>query len=357
MKVPPINAAPGPEYGDLVRRWQGIPGIARAENGRLWALWYSGGAGEGNDNYVLLVTSDDDGFTWSAPKLVIDPPGMVRTYDSCCWIDPLGRLWLFWAQSYTWFDGRCGVWAIHTENPDAESPQWSAPRRLCDGIMMNKPVVLSTGEWLLPAAVWNRQPKRPEFDAMRFSNIIVSTDQGENWQLRGSADVPERTYDEHQIVELQDGRLWMLVRTAYGIGESFSSDHGETWSPGQPSKIAGPGSRFFIRRLQSGRLLLINHFDFDGRNNLTASLSEDDGKSWPFHLLLDKRMNVSYPDAVESPEGRIYAIYDRERYIDREILMAVFSEADILNGTVTGDTCHLQILINQAKGERVILKK
>lgn len=43
--------SPGPEYGPQTRRWQGIPGIERAANGRLWATWYSGTDGEGPGNY------------------------------------------------------------------------------------------------------------------------------------------------------------------------------------------------------------------------------------------------------------------------------------------------------------------
>ena len=91
------------------------------------------------------------------------------------------------------------------------------------------------------------------------------------------------------------GRLWMLVRTLYGIGQSFSSDHGRTWSLGEDSLLGGPNSRFFIRRLASGRLLLVNHADISAaaaaalcregktwrpRRKLTACLSEDDGKTW-----------------------------------------------------------------------------
>ena len=36
---PPVNLTPGAEYADGVRMFQGIPGIERAQNGRLWATW------------------------------------------------------------------------------------------------------------------------------------------------------------------------------------------------------------------------------------------------------------------------------------------------------------------------------
>lgn len=345
LQAPTINTNPGKEYFVENRLWQGIPGIERALNERLWAIWYSGGKGEGSENYVVLVTSADDGLTWSRPILVIDPAGSVRAFDPCLWHEPEGKLWLFWAQSDGWFDGRAGVWAITTKNSDCENPSWSKPKRLCNGVMMNKPIVLSTGEWCLPAAVWNRKPYRKELSEERKSNIVCSTDKGQTWKIRGGADVPERAFDEHMIVERKDG-IWMLVRTQYGIGEAFSYDKGKTWTPGRPSELSGPNSRFHIRRLQSGKLLLVNHYNFTGRNRLTAMLSEDDGKTWKYHLLLDERKDVSYPDSVESEDGEIYVIYDHSRHGDKEILMARFREEDIMAGKCVTENAQLKIVVN-----------
>ncbi|HUW16324.1 MAG TPA: sialidase family protein, partial [Actinomycetes bacterium] len=364
LRAPPVDTAPGPEYADDTRIFQGIPGIERAENGRLWALWYAGGPdepGEGPGNYVVLVTSGDDGRTWSAPKLVVDPPGPVRAYDPCLWHDPQGRLWLFWAQSYQWWDGRSGVWAIVTENSDQESPRWSPPRRLCDGIMMNKPTVLSSGEWLLPTAVWERKANANIPPALRHdlgersgANVMVSTDQGATWTYRGQALVPNRVFDEHMIVERGDGSLRMLVRAAYGIGESFSPDRGATWSPGRRSEISHVNARFFIRRLSSGKLLLVTHNppDTKTRSHLTARLSGDDGKTWQGGLMIDERPGVSYPDGVQSPDGAIYLIYDYQRTGDKQILMATFTEADVLAGEWSSTVARQRVVVNQATGVR-----
>ena len=163
----------------------------------------------------------------------------------------------------------------------------------------------------------------------------------------GGADVPERGPDEHMIIERRDGTLWMLVRTEYGIGQSISHDRGYTWTPGQPTDLGGPNSRFYIRRLRSGRLLLINHYQFTGRSHLTAFLSEDDGQTWPFRLLLDERRDVSYPDAIETDDGRIFAIYDRSRRGEKEILFAVFTEEDILQGRCVSPQARLKQLVNK----------
>ena len=348
LVAPAIQLNPGAKYAAGSREWQGIPGIERSANGRLWALWYSGGKGEGNENYVVLVTSGDDGKRWSKPKLVIDPPGPVRAYDPCLWHDPTGRLWLCWAQSNTLWDGRSGTWAITTEHSGNADPKWTKPRRLANGIMMNKPTVLSTGEWAFPIAVWNGKPFRKDMDAERFSNLHLTADGGKTFKIIRGPDVEKRTYDEHILIERQDGSWWVLVRTSYGIGESVSTDRGKTWSAGGDSGIAGPSARFFIRRLRSGKLLIVNHYKFTKRSHMTASLSDDDGKSWYGHLLLDARKYVSYPDGIETPDGRIYVIYDRERSKAKEILMAVFTEKDVAAGKLVSNVAQLKVLINRA---------
>jgi hypothetical protein len=186
--------------------------------------------------------------------------------------------------------------------------------------------------------------------------VYVSADQGKTFEYRGQALVPEPQHDEHMVVERRDGGLWMLVRTAYGIGESVSTDNGATWSAGGPSGIEHPVTRFFVRRLQSGRLLLVRHIP-DPENpklraNLAAYLSDDDGATWKGGLMLDDRASVSYPDGTEAPDGTLYIIYDRERSGAKEILLARIREDDILAGNATAAGSQLRLLVNQATGEK-----
>ncbi len=361
------------KYETAHRQFQGIPGIERMPDGRLWATWYSGGTGEGPENFVLLVTSQDDGLTWSEPLAVVDPPGHTRAFDPCLWRDPLGRLWWFWAESDSpkmgeIMDGRGGVWAARLEGESPEELKFTRPVRIANGVMMNKPTVLSNGEWLLPTAVWACwHVKAEDLAGERFSNATVSTDAGESFTLRGGADVPDRCFDEHLFVELNDGRVWCLVRTFYGIGQSFSSDQGRTWTPGEDSGLGGPNSRFFIRRLASGRLLLVNHIDVTAmesgqawragrswrrRSHLAALLSEDEGATWIGPLLLDERDGVSYPDGVQAEDGRIFIIYDHDRAGAGEILLACFREEDILAGACVSPDAFLRRLVNRTGGVR-----
>lgn len=346
LKAPQIITKPGKDHKGSSRNFQGIPSLARSPEGRLWAVWYGGiGKGEDHHNYVILVTSDDDGKSWSDAVAVVDPDGEgpVRAYDPELWIDPNGKLWFFWAQAIGHEGTIAGVWAMTTDEPEQPSPTWSAPQRLTDGIMMCKPTVLSTGEWLLPASTWRKTDNS--------AKAVVSTDQGKTWRVKGACNVPMqvRSYDEHMLVEKQDGRLWLLARTNYGIGESISTDHGKTWPELKKSSIAHANARFFIRRLNSKNLLLVKHGPIDtqtGREQLTAFISEDDGKTWPHSMLLDERKGVSYPDGVQAKDGTIYIIYDRNRRSDKEVLMARFTEEDVRNGKLTSKKGALRLIIN-----------
>lgn len=340
------------------RLWQGIPGIEVTANGRIFSTFYSGGTKEEVENFAVLLKSDN-GANFGEPIAAVYSP-CHRCYDPCLWIDPLNRLWLIWSHAPDF-----GVWAVICENPDADILDWSNPIKIGKDVMMNKPTVLSTGEWLFPIAVWNHGVRTGGFnseneDGDRKAFAYKTVDNGKTFTKMGGADIPERSFDEHMLLELTDGRIAMYIRTHYGIGVSFSHDRGKTWTLGERTDLGGPDSRFFIRRLPSGRILLINH-DMSvarGRSHLAAFLSEDDGKSWKYKLLLDDRANVSYPDAAIGKDGYIYITYDRERggfrkTLDetysaaREVLYAKITEDDIINGRITNPESKLQCIISK----------
>lgn len=360
--VPPrLNTSPLPKYDYDQLDYGMTIGIERTPRGRLWACWVAGG--DSPKAFFVLATSNDDGASWSKPRLVVDAHSPTLPMDRSVlvgnlWTDPLGRLWLFFDQSMHMFDGRAGVWAAVCENPDAEQPVWSAPRRIWHGVMLNKPTVLSTGEWLLPISLDQRDGFGPfkglfrELDPLRGANVFASTDQGKTWERRGAARFPNPDWHEHMLVERKDGTLWMLARTAKGIMQTTSPDGGRTWAePTEPAGIRQPNARFHVRRLASGALLLVKHGDaldvHTGRVKLSAWLSADDGKTWAGGLVLDERKGVSYPDGVQAPDGTIYISYDRNRSTDGEVLLARFTEEDIRARKLVGPRSKLTMLISR----------
>jgi predicted neuraminidase len=348
LEPPVINTSPGPEYDAEKRPGNMVIGMDRTPKGRIWAAWV--GNGDSPNGFFMLATSDDDGKTWSKPRLVIDPQdGELhgvryerRALVGNLWTDPLGRLWCFFDQSLGYFDGRCGDWYIRCDNPDSDAPTWTAPVRFADGCTLNKPTVLSNGDWLLPVSLWTRdriggpgvdKEAHKDLDPIRMANVFASTDQGKTWTRRGGVSFPRTDFDEHMIVERKDGSLWMLARTLDGISETTSTDQGHTWAEPKPSAtLQNCSSRFFIRRLASGKLILVKNGPINvrlpSRTNLKAYLSADDGLTWGKGLLIDDRASVSYPDGFQAPNGDIHLLYDWNRHTDAEILHVKFTEAD-----------------------------
>lgn len=370
----------GPDHVKGSRGAQGVPAIERTATGRLWAAWYAGKSKRGVESpssYVVLAASSDEGATWTE-KLVLQAPRLCHTYDPCLWIDPAGKLWFFWAQSAGLQDGRMGVWAMTTEQPDLEAPLWTEPRRISNGVMLNKPTVLKNGAWLLPVGYWRDSTNVPNitFDEKeiapytnaglahdlgeeRGSNVVASTDGGKTFERIGQVRVPGTQVDEHMIVERRDGSLWMLLRNTGGIAQSSSKDGGRTWSAGE---ILFKGrtfssKRFFLRRLPSGALLLVRNDAPDGtRSRVTALISDDDGVTWQGGLVLDERES-SYPDSTIATDGTIRVIYDQTRYTENRagnkgvgaVLMATFREEDIRAARPISAQARLQVTVSQLR--------
>ena len=357
--TPEINTSPLPKYDYDTQTYVMALTIERTAKGRMWSAWI--GECDCPNAFLMAATSDDNGETWSKPRLVIDGrstslPNSRTVIIGNFWTDPLGRLWLFFDQTMNHFDGRSGLWAIVCENPDAENPVWTKPTRIWHGSMLNKPVVLSSGEWLLPSYLLQNggfgpfNGIFPELDPYRGVNVLVSKDQGKTWQLRGIRSFPNPDWHEAMIVEKKDGQLWMMARTTKGIMESFSSDRGATWSEpaATAANIQHPNSRFFFRRLASGRLLLIKNgkelHQHPGRNFFSAWVSDDDGQTWKGGLVREDREKVTYPDGFQAPDGTIYVSYDHNRG-PGEVTMARFTEEDILAGKIVSPQSKLKMII------------
>ncbi|MFZ2655025.1 MAG: sialidase family protein [Victivallales bacterium] len=348
--APPQHAgAPQPQHAATNRAFQGIPSVAVTHNGRIWATWYAGKTPhEDKNNYVVLGTSGDEGKTWKE-VFAVDPDGEgpVRAFDPELWMSPDGHLRLFWAQAIGHDAKIGGVWMMETAEPESEQPAWKPPLRIADGVMMCKPLLLSSGEWVLPVSTWRQTDNS--------AKMLASDDKGKTWSVRGACHVPEedRSFDEHMFIERKDQSIWLLVRTSYGIGESISTDCGRSWPVLAPSKIMHTSSRFFISRLNSGNLLLVKHGPISektDRSHLTAFVSEDDGTVWKGGLLLDERNGVSYPDGHQDKNGLIRIVYDYNRTGDRQILMASFLEKDVLAGKDVSGKVSLRQLISAGTG-------
>jgi len=160
-------------------------------------------------------------------------------------------------------------------------------------------------------------------------------------------------------------RLCILARTNLGFYlESHSDDDGKTWSnPTEYQKA--PSTRLYIGRLSSGQLIYVRSISDSARQGMKVCISEDDGATWPYELILDTRDKLSYPDLEEGEKGEIFIVYDRERdnRIDlnretwvstaaKEILLAKITVQDIYNGKL-GENSYTSKVISKAEIDTV----
>ena len=352
--IPPVIVYPDDKeaanYAKADRQWQGCSSIVQTSKDVLYAAWITGGPHEtAAGNYITFRRSTDGGITWKDYMCLVSDDQLTtvnKVGEAAFHFAEDGSLWVFMDSTRNG-NSYHGTWTMHTENPNDPNPVWSKPKWICPGVINTKLTVLSNGMWIMATMAL--------YDDVDYTDIWASDDKGETWYLRGQAYVPETYVDECCIVELEDGRLWLTVRSIadYGIAESFSSDGGRTWTEGRDSKLGGPGSKFMMQRLKSGNLLLINHYDFMGRDHITALLSTDDGKTWSHKLLLDER-TTSYPYVTTwdyNGEEVITVIYDHERYDAKQIYTARFTEQDIMNGTFSSKYAYQKRLIDSLSGD------
>lgn len=366
---------PGEEVLEKHREWQGCPTIARTRGGRLFAGWYTGGMLEPCIyNYNLLIQSDDGGERWSAPIMAVysDFDAMHRNIDIQLWVDEKNRLWVMWTHSPYYEDSTpatikapfdfnyhrefTAVEALICNDPDADVLIWEKPRVVCGGFLRNKPIIRHNGDYVFPAYDW-----------INAENYIlrISKDGGETFEDCLASKKPQNNvFDETMVYEVGT-QLRYLTRTNLGYYlESHSEDDGKTWSEPVEYQKA-PSTRFYIGRLKSGQLVYVRSISDTVRQGMKVCLSEDDGATWPYELIVDTRDCISYPDLAEGENGDLYIVHDRERDnrtgLDREtwistaakeILLSKITIQDIYNGSL-GEGSYAARVISKAEINKV----
>jgi len=356
--------APSAACAPATRMFSGISSLAVSPSGaRLWATWYAGPTnGEDSNNYCVLATSVDGGATWKE-VLIADPDGEgpYRNFDPEVWVSPDGKLRWTWTERPTLlraekpntpFPGRPyglekdGLTMLTLDAETEPVAPFPKPTHVGLGVMMCKPIVLASGRWLFPSAHW---------DSDRSAYVYASDDGGKTFHGVGGATLPVwvRGFDEHNLVELKDGRLRVYMRTLRGptgCWTAESADGGRTWSKAEPANFPHTSSRVFVRRLKSGKLLLVKNGPLDGdkgRREMTAYLSDDDGATWQGGLVLTPG-TCAYPDGDQAPDGTIYVTWDNDRTGKQDLHLATFTEADVLAKKDVSGKVRLDGLISRA---------
>jgi len=230
-----------------------------------------------NDQHISFVRSDDEGATWSKPRIIAGPRKAGEGHMAS-WAYPLvskaGRIYVLYSQHIGKFDTfyHHTGW-LHGIFSDDNGKTWSAPENVPVARSVNdnpdpsippnmlcwqKPLRLGKGgkyfagftRWTSlgvrknPTADWRSHDARVEF--MRFENVDENPRPGElkiSWFAANekALNVPFPGHpevsacQEPSIVKLPDGRLFVVMRTASDCPYwSQSRDGGETWSETKP---------------------------------------------------------------------------------------------------------------------------
>jgi len=276
------------------------------EGGQRVVARYSDGNGQHWTNpQPLMVLPRLEGH-WIGLDVLVDSDKMVHFFLLQEWTDrqklaPGGRRVSMVDTDGTAVTGsrRIDIW--HSKGTGVND-DWRVPRKIWEGYTgsLNSVVQLKSGRIVLPFSyATNRTWKnRGEgFDAFTFmgdfsSTVLFSDDLGETWNLSPSelkvATPNLGTYGaiEPVVLELKDGRVWMLIRTQQGrLYGSYSRD-GAEWSVPQPTEILSSDSPVGVVRFKNDSIVLVWNsclrypYAYGGRHVLHAAISSDEGKTW-----------------------------------------------------------------------------
>ena len=285
-----------------------------------------------------VLRSSDGGLTWAAPELAFALPGqayyavqVLETADGA-----LHAVTHVQGQGPGGYRGR--LYEIYHTTRPAGAAAWSEPKKIVPGYIgsIRGFVQLASGRLLLSVA--RAMPDRmaapksgPDF-GWNDTFSYYSDDRGATWrqspdQLSVELKAPNVTrYGaiEPVLLELQDRRVWMLVRDRQGrLLESFSDTGGERWPALHATNFISSDSPAALLRLRDGRIVLFvnacqnwtnpRSYAMGGREVLHAAISGDEGRTWRgFREVLTEPVTetrgdrgTAYAAAVQNAAGKI----------------------------------------------------
>ena len=300
LRIEPGKENPRNSEGDMIA----------LKNGRLCLIYtrFRGGSSDHATADLAMRTSDDGGTDWSDDKIVVRCTGGLNVMSVSLLRLHSGEIALFYLRKTSKEDCR-PLMCISND----EAKTWSRPIAcITDEIgyyVLNndRAVQLRGGRLILPVA-WHQGPGQKR-DSAGVIMCYRSDDNGKSFRrskdsFKGYAPDGRRiTVQEPGVVELNDGRLMMFMRTDAGSQYiCFSEDQGETWSKAQPSNLASPLSPAAIERSPWTSDLLCVWNDHSGahpyptgrRTPLCLAFSKDEGRTWSKSKILESNPDGWY---------------------------------------------------------------
>jgi predicted neuraminidase len=327
-----IEKVLGPE---VPNKYKHPAAITQVDNGDL-IIAYHGGSGEYDDDTAVYATRLRAGETkWSAPKVIADTP-FHGDGNPVIWQGPDGMVWLFYVVRYgkTWSESR-----IHCKVSRDGAQTWSDPFVLAfePGMMVrNRPIVLEDGDYLLP--IYHEKGNNPELVAPESTSLFLRYHpKTREWsrtppirsRLGNIQPAVVQLTADHLVCYCRRGGDYEGRPDGYLV-QSESRDGGKTWAAGRDSAFPNPNAAVDFLKLKSGNLLLIYNDSMKDRTPLTAALSTDGGKTFPYRRNIQEGPgDFAYPYAVQTRDGKVHVVFTSHgrKVINR----AIFEESWLLD--------------------------
>ena len=319
------------------RFYNGWPTVCRRASGQL-VVTCSGGR-EGHVcpfGRVEMMTSDDDGKSWSYPRVLLD--GAIDDRDSGVLETAKGTLLVTTFTSIAYED------SLAKANTDKKWPaeqltRWNAVNARMPAEARKKEL----GVWMIRSTdggvTWSERydslvnsPHGPiQLSDRRLLyagkdlwrpgervGVCESTDDGQSW--RWLADIApaeghsHTEYHELHAVETGDGRMLVQIRNHNKTYEREtlqceSTDGGKTWT--KPASIGVWGLPSHLLKLRDGRLLMSYGHRRAPLGN-QARVSTDQGRTWSEPIILSGdgiTGDLGYPSTVELSDSTLLTVW------------------------------------------------
>ncbi len=333
-----------------------IPAIISLPNSKLLAFAEGRvhNAGDYGDVNIVMKTSNDNGFTWSQLKTVVDydalqagnPAPVVDLTDPAY---PKGRIFLFYNTGNN-HEGEVrkghGLREVWYKTSVDGGETWSEPVNITAQVHKPKqpnvnPAYNFPEDWRAYANTpghalqfaWgkykgriyiaanhssgNPKPKGKDYQAHGF----YTDDHGKTFHISETVDLEGG--NENMAAQLSGNGLMLNLRNQQGHIKAryiaLSNNGGETWYKQYfDTNLPDPVCQGSLLNIGKKTLAFCNNADTVKRNNLTLRISTNDGKTWGKSFLIysnDKENDASaYSDIVKLNENTIGVLYEKDGY-------------------------------------------
>jgi sialidase-1 len=287
-----------------------IPALIYTKSGSLLAFAEArrNNCGDSGDIDLVIKRSGDRGKTWSNLQVVWSDSANTCGNPVPVQDQSTGKIWLL----STWNLGTDHEKQIidnsakkgrhvYTLYSDDDGENWSGPAEItgqvkktgwtwyatgpCHGVQVSKGKY--AGRLVIPINHIESGTNQ------NYAHIIYSDDHGKSWNLGNNT--PQDKMNETTVAEISKGRLMLNMRNADRSIKTrhttISRDGGNTWSNVKADGVLiepicqGSLLGYFYNKNKAA-LLFSNPANTKLRANMTLRLSENDGKSWKYSMVL-----------------------------------------------------------------------